>query len=50
MTFCVCYVKPLQETQLSLTHRATHSCRRNGVVDLKMTLPICVTMLNLVLR
>ena len=24
-----------QETQLSLTNRATHMCKRNGMVDLK---------------
>jgi len=30
----------MQETQLSLTNRATHVCKRNGVADLKHDPPI----------
>ena len=37
-----------QETQLSLTNRATHLCKRNGVTDFLKHAPsrhsICVTM------
>ena len=40
-----------QQTQLSLTNRATHLCKWNAVSDLLATcacLPICVIMLNVV--
>ena len=31
--------KTVQETQLSLTNRATHLCKRNGVADLLKLAP-----------
>jgi len=37
--------RPIQETQLLLTNRTTHLCKRNGVADLKTPLPILVNIL-----
>ena len=44
------FVKVAQEIQLSLTNPVMHLCKCNCVTYLiKMTLPICVTMPNLVI-